>query len=193
MDRTSYSEEYRQLQKKLSEVEKENTLLRKELQEKDRIWDRRLIAFQTINVGIIIFDENGVIRDINTCLCDNFNLKVDQVIGRNITHFLQQEERSKVRKYINNVKNISGLARSILPLTVNNKLNYFETQTSRLPYEMGFVSIIENKTETIEKEREKEETQILYNEFFTEALDGIVLWKETGQIIAANASALKIF
>ncbi|HEO8422180.1 TPA: PAS domain S-box protein [Yersinia enterocolitica] len=193
MDRTSYSEEYRQLQKKLSEVEKENTLLRKELQEKDRIWDRRLIAFQTINVGIIIFDENGVIRDINTCLCDNFNLKVDQVIGRNITHFLQQEERSKVRKYINNVKNISGLARSILPLTVNNKLNYFETQTSRLPYEMGFVSIIENKTEVIEKEREKEETQILYNEFFTEALDGIVLWKETGQIIAANASALKIF
>ncbi|WP_400246932.1 PAS domain S-box protein [Niallia sp. JL1B1071] len=193
MDRISYSEEYHQLQQKLSEVEKENALLRKKLEENSRIQDRRSTAFQTINVGIIIFDDNGVIRDINTCLCDNFNLKVDQVVGRNITHFLNQEEQSIIRKYINNLKNKSGLARSVLPITVNNKLHYFETLTSRLPYEMGFVTIIENITEEIEKEREKEETQILYNEYFSEALDGIVLWKETGKIIAANASALKIF
>ncbi|WP_312096940.1 PAS domain S-box protein [Niallia sp.] len=193
MDRLSYSEEYRQLQKKLSEMEKENTLLRKKIEEKDWLWDRRLTAFQTINVGMIIFDENGVIRDINTCLCDVFNLKVEQVVGRNITHFLHQKERSMIRKHINNLKNISGLARSVLPLTVHNKLHYFEAMTSRLPFEMGFVTIIKNITEEIEKEREKEEKQILYNEFFTEVLDGIVLWKETGQIIAANASALKIF
>ena len=195
MDRISYSEEYRQLQKKLSEVEKENTILRKKLEEKSHIQDRRSTAFQTINVGIIIFDKNGVIRDINTFLCDNFNLKVDQVVGRNITHFLQQEERSMIRNNINNLITKSDLhsKRSILPLTINNKLHYFETLTSCLPYDMGFVTIIENITEEIEKEKEKEETQILYNEFFTEALDGIMLWKETGQIIAANASALKIF
>ena len=193
MDRLSYSEAYRQLQNKLSEVEKENILLRNKLEEKDRLWDRRLTAFQSMNVGMLIFDDNGVVRDINTCLCDFFKLKADQVVGRNITHFLQQKERSMIREHLNNLKNISGLARSVLPLTVHHKLHYFEALTSRLPFEIGFVTIIKNITEEIVKEREKEEKQILYNEFFTEVLDGIVLWKETGQIIAANASALKIF
>ncbi|MBQ6446494.1 PAS domain S-box protein [Cytobacillus oceanisediminis] len=193
MDSISYSEEYRQLQMKLNEVEKENTLLKKKLEEQNRIWDRRIIAFQTINVGLIIFDDNGVIRDINTCLCDYFNVNINQVVNRNITHFLQQEDRSMIRDHLNHIKTKSGLIRNVLPLTIHGRKHYFETQTSQLPNKLGFFTIIGKITEKFEKEREKEETRKLYNDFFTEALDGIVLWKETGQIIAANSSALKIF
>ena len=159
MDSISYSEEYRQLQMKLNEVEKENTLLKKKLEEQNRIWDRRIIAFQTINVGLIIFDDNGVIRDINTCLCDYFNVNINQVVNRNITHFLQQEDRSMIRDHLNHIKTKSGLIRNVLPLTIHGRKHYFETQTSQLPNKLGFFTIIGKITEKFEKEREKDETR----------------------------------
>ncbi|AYV65830.1 MULTISPECIES: PAS domain S-box protein [Niallia] len=193
MDSISYSEEYRQLQNKLRELERENTLLKEELEENKLVRDRRFIAFQTINVGMVIFDNNGVIRDINPCLCDYFNVNMNQVVDRNITHFVKQEERSVIREHMEAIKTKSGTFQSVFLLTINGRKRYFETQTSRLPDELGFITIIEKITEEFEREKEKEEAQKLYNDFFTEALDGIVLWKETGQIIAANESALKIF
>lgn len=193
MDSISYSEEYRQLQNKLRELERENTLLKKKLEENNFDKDRRFIAFQTINIGMVIFDSNGVIRDINTCLCDYFNVNMNQVVDRNMMHFVQEEDRSMIREHINALKTKSGTFQSVLPLTINGRKHYIETQTSRLPDGMGFIAVIEKITEELESEKEKEEAQKLYNDFFTEALDGIVLWKETGQIIAANESALKIF
>lgn len=192
MDSISYSEEYRQLQNKLRELERENTLLKEKLEKYSLLRDRRFIAFQTINVGMVIFDSNGVILDINKYLCDYFNVNMNQVVDRNITHFVQQEERLVIREHMDAIKNKSGTFQSIFPLTINGRKHYFETQTSRLPGEMGFITIIEKITKECEREKEKE-AQKLYNDFFTEALDGIVLWKESGQIIAANESALKIF
>ncbi|KLV25778.1 histidine kinase [Niallia circulans] len=192
MDSISYSEEYRQLQNKLRELERENTLLKEKLEKYSLLRDRRFIAFQTINVGMVIFDSNGVILDINKYLCDYFNVNMNQVVDRNITHFVQQEERLMIREHMDAIKTKSGTFQSIFPLTINGRKHYFETQTSRLPGEMGFITIIEKITKECEREKEKE-AQKLYNDFFTEALDGIVLWKESGQIIAANESALKIF
>ncbi|MED5100359.1 ATP-binding protein [Niallia sp. FSL W8-0951] len=192
MDSISYSEEYRQLQNKLRELERENTLLKEKLEKYSLLRDRRFIAFQTINVGLVIFDSNGVILDINKYLCDYFNVNMNQVVDRNITHFVQQEERLVIREHMDAIKTKSGTFQSIFPLTINGRKHYFETQTSRLPGEMGFITIIEKITKECEREKEKE-AQKLYNDFFTEALDGIVLWKESGQIIAANESALKIF
>ncbi|MEK4971876.1 ATP-binding protein [Niallia sp. FSL R7-0648] len=192
MDSISYSEEYRQLQNKLRELERENTLLKEKLEKYSLLRDRRFIAFQTINVGMVIFDSNGVILDINKYLCDYFNVNMNQVVDRNITHFVQQEERLVIREHMDAIKTKSGTFQSIFPLTINGRKHYFETQTSRLPGEMGFITIIEKITKECEREKEKE-AQKLYNDFFTEALDGIVLWKESGQIIAANESALKIF
>ncbi|MEI2366116.1 ATP-binding protein, partial [Niallia circulans] len=191
-DSISYSEEYRQLQNKLRELERENTLLKEKLEKYSLLRDRRFIAFQTINVGMVIFDSNGVILDINKYLCDYFNVNMNQVVDRNITHFVQQEERLMIREHMDAIKTKSGTFQSIFPLTINGRKHYFETQTSRLPGEMGFITIIEKITKECEREKEKE-AQKLYNDFFTEALDGIVLWKESGQIIAANESALKIF
>ncbi|MFP3722194.1 PAS domain S-box protein [Niallia circulans] len=192
MDSISYSEEYRQLQNKLRELERENTLLKEKLEKNSLLRDRRFIAFQTINVGMVIFDSNGVILDINKYLCDYFNVNMNQVVDRNITHFVQQEERLMIREHMDAIKTKSGTFQSIFPLTINGRKHYFEAQTSRLPGEMGFITIIEKITKECEREKEKE-AQKLYNDFFTEALDGIVLWKESGQIIAANESALKIF
>ncbi|MEM5595767.1 PAS domain S-box protein [Niallia circulans] len=155
MDSISYSEEYRQLQNKLRELERENTLLKEKLEKYSLLRDRRFIAFQTINVGLVIFDSNGVILDINKYLCDYFNVNMNQVVDRNITHFVQQEERLVIREHMDAIKTKSGTFQSIFPLTINGRKHYFETQTSRLPGEMGFITIIEKITKECEREKRK--------------------------------------
>ncbi|KAB7669346.1 PAS domain-containing sensor histidine kinase [Bacillus sp. B1-b2] len=183
MSGISYTEENSFLRKRIKELEEENAKLR----HKSSIENNRL--------GFVLFNYKGVILDISPSLCSQFLVKQEDVIGRNITHFIEQEERYMVRERIRKLSKSSFREpfHHILPISIRRKKQYLEMITAPLPESAGYITIIGNVTREVEENQKRDKKEVLYNEFFTEALDGIVLWSETGNITAANRSALKIF
>lgn len=184
----SYAEENHLLLQRIKELEKEN----KELRHHNKKNNTSLVTQQ---MGFIIFNEKGVVLDISPFLCSLFLLKNEDVIGRNITHFIHPSERSKIREGMVklNEYQLSDPFHHILPITIQGSKSYLQLITTPLPDKSRYITIIGNITKEVQENVDINKKENLYNEFFTEALDGIVLWSETGNITAANRSALKIF
>ncbi|PKG23256.1 PAS domain-containing sensor histidine kinase [Niallia nealsonii] len=193
MTGVSYIEELQQLQRKLSDLEQENLYLRNALTEEKQLDKRIKAAFFAAKDGILILHPSGVILDVNDMICTAFRLDKDKIIGRNITHFLPREYREKAREYLVEINESKKHSRYLFPLKYQQNEVFYEISAGKLPDEDAFVAIVRNVTSYFLEHQKKQKEKLLYNEFFTEALDGIVLWKETGEIIAANESALRIF
>jgi len=189
----SYIEELQQLQRKLSNLEQENLYLRNALKEEKQTDKRIKAAFLAAKDGILILNSQGVILEINDIICTVFRRDKDKIIGRNITHFLPREYGEKTREFLDEMNASQKHSRYLFPFKHNSTEVFYEISASKLPDEDGFVAIIRNVTSYFLEYQKKQKEELLYNDFFTEALDGIVLWKETGEIIAANESALRIF
>lgn len=189
----SYIEELQQLQRKLSDLEQENLHLRNALKEEKQGDKRIKAAFFAAKDGILILNPKGVILEINDIICTIFHLEKDKIIGRNITHFLPHEYREKAREYLAEMNESKKHSRYLFPFKYQHNEVIYEISANKLPDEEAFVAIVRDVTSYFLEHQKKQKEKLLYNEFFTEALDGIVLWKETGEIIAANESALRIF
>ncbi|MGP7819145.1 PAS domain-containing protein [Niallia sp. 01092] len=194
MTGVSYLKELQQLQKKLSDLEQENLYLRKALNEEEKIEKVMNAAFHANAFGLLILDIKGVILEANQSICEMLNTNQNKIIGRNITHFVPQEHRDKIRQEISEFKHMkTSFTTHIIPIYIKDREFYIEIIISKLPNNLGFLTVIRNITKIWIKNKMHQKKEAIYDEFFSETLDGIILWKETGEIVSANDSALRIF
>ncbi|MFT8322623.1 MAG: PAS domain S-box protein [Bacillus sp. (in: firmicutes)] len=193
MTGVSYMKELQQLQKKLSDLEQENLYLRNALQEQEKIGKNINSAFQSTVNGLLILDSNGVILEANQSVSEMVRTDRKKMIGRNITHFIPHEHRDAIRQQISKFKQMKTYTNYLFPIKKIDGEICLEIIISRLTDCDGFLTVIRNITKNWIEDRRQQKKEVLYNDFFTEALDGIILWKETGEIVSANESALRIF
>ncbi|WP_445488601.1 PAS domain S-box protein [Niallia sp. 03133] len=193
MTGVSYMKELQQLQKKLSDLEQENLYLRKSLYKEEKMEKVIHTAFQSTADGLLILDLNGVILEANNSICNIMRTSRKKIIGRNVTHFVPHEQREEIRQHISGFKQMKTYTSYVLPINKNEGEICLEVAINKLPFNLGFLAVIRNMTKDWIEDKKQQKQEILYNDFFTEALDGIILWKETGEIVSANESALRIF
>ena len=189
----SYTEENQHLRTEIQALKRENAQLRKELEENE-LENRLDYGHVTIEMGVIFVNNRGIVLDASPDLCANFHVDRWDIIGNRIMDFIHQDDQSLIRKHIRklNQKLVNPIYDKF-SLTIQEAQYFVEIITSKLPDGLGFVSVVRNIVCGMKGQQKKLESKFIDNEFFTEALDGIVLWKENGEVIAANKAAMKIF
>ncbi|PLR76119.1 PAS domain-containing sensor histidine kinase [Bacillus sp. V3-13] len=142
---------------------------------------------------MIIFNREGIIAAGNSAFCRHLNMDSSSVIGMSLKALIPKKYQFKLVK-IWALLDEKGSARGILPIAHNEKLTYFEINTSPLPGGKDqYISIMRDVTEKQIIEKKIRKNEDLYQDLFEEALDGIIFWNGCGVVTRANRAACKIF
>nr|WP_249365346.1 PAS domain-containing sensor histidine kinase [Cytobacillus citreus] len=142
--------------------------------------------------GMVIFDESGIILEVNPSFCTSVHRNRNDLIGLTMEKLVPFEMHFKLEKQAKILKEKNSV-RGVLPILVKESLSYFEFTTSTLQKDTLFMSIYRDITEKRKLEQKVRKNEELYKDLFAEALDGIIFWTEKGKIVNANESACRIF
>lgn len=147
----------------------------------------------SISDGIIIFDEYGIIIDVNDSICEVLGLDRYDLIQSNLESHIPKDRQYKVKK-IMEILSRKKEAKGNLPLLNGDNILYFDLVANKLIDRSNlYITILRNVTEKNVLEQKVKKNSELYKDLFIEALDAIVFWGNDGQVIDANDSACKIF
>ncbi len=190
---TKEMEQIQQLKKKISFLELENKRLKGERNCREMVEELKTAAFANSSEGMIILDEKGVILEVNHAIKDIFHIHKKDMIGRNLTHYLPHEYRVDLRSWISLKSANKDANTTVLSMANPTKESYSEIHLSRITNYPYFLAVFKDVTYLRNLEKRQRKDAALFHDFFTEALDGIVLWKGNGGIVSANKAALAIF
>ncbi|MFE8703590.1 PAS domain S-box protein [Cytobacillus sp. FJAT-54145] len=148
--------------------------------------------FSSISDGIIIFDQNGIIIDVNDSICEVLGIDRYDLIQSNLESHIPKDRQYKVKK-IMEILSRKNEAKGNLPLLNGDNTLYFDLIANKLIDSNLYITILRNVTEKNVLEQKVKKNSELYKDLFVEALDAIVFWDNDGQVIDANDSACKIF
>ncbi|PLR83975.1 PAS domain-containing sensor histidine kinase [Bacillus sp. V33-4] len=172
-------EEHQFLKEKVAALEHANRLLTEQ--------------FNHAPDGMIIFNREGNITAGNSAFCKHINIDSNLLIGMPLKSLIPKKYQFKLVK-IWALLEEKGSARGILPIAYDEKLTYFEINTSQLPVGQDqYISIMRDVTEKQIIEKKIRKNEDLYQDLFEEALDGIIFWNGCGIVTRANQAACKIF
>jgi two-component system, sporulation sensor kinase E len=148
--------------------------------------------FQNASEGIILFDLEGNINDVNQAFSKQVGLYKKEIITRNIRSFIPENSHYKIDK-IKELLSQNRKARGEIPIKKDNGISIVEFTTSPFVHHKLHMAILRDVTEKRQMEIQVKRNEELFKGLFEEAIDAIVLWDQDGRVLKANASALKIF
>lgn len=155
-------------------------------------WQMFLDVFDTAQEGIVLFDSQGIILDVNEAFIDVLGISKSKLIGKNMSEVISREYKSYWEKGIQKFppkKNSMGE----IEVLVNGEYQRFTFSTSTTVRDKLFISVFRctNDSNIIEKKLETSER--IFAELFDQSMDAIIFWDEKGNIFRVNYSACKIF
>lgn len=179
------NQEIRRLYARIETLEKENNIL---------AIDNSLgyNLFSHSKDGIIIFDSEEKIVDVNPAFTESIKMDKQQLLGRSLCEIVPENRHFKLEKQRELLKKNKS-ARGILPLYNGRSIIEFDFTTSILNDSGLYMCLLRDVTSKRLLERKVKKNEELYADLFTEALDGIIFWGGNGEIIDANEAACRIF
>lgn len=179
------NQEIRRLYARIETLEKENNILANNHSLKYNIFSRS-------NDGILIFDSQERIVDINPSFAESIKTDKQHLIGRRLSDIVPKNRHFKLEKQRELLKKKESV-RGILPIYNGRTIIEFDFTTSILNEDGLYMCILRDVTSKRLLERKVKKNEELYADLFIEALDGIIFWRGNGEIIDANEAACRIF
>ncbi|MCA1029407.1 PAS domain S-box protein [Bacillus timonensis] len=143
--------------------------------------------------GIIIFDEDGNLIDVNTSFCRALETSKKDLLLSKIEDLVEPEYLYKLTK-LKAILRDYGRAKGDLPIiTKGGQQKLFEFTTTANIYNGFYMSILRDVTEKKNMEMQLRKSEERFRDIFEHALDAIVIWDECGKIVRANSSASRMF
>lgn len=147
--------------------------------------------FENAIDAIMIWDKNGQIMKVNQAASRTFELSEEELVTRNILDFIDQTSRNfaRVRKeYFQ-----TGAIREELLFHMPNGQNKELEFTSKMDILEGHhLTIFRNVSERKRMEKVLRESEHKFRKIFDGAMDGIVLFNNSFEVIEANPTARHI-
>lgn len=179
------NQEIRKLYARIETLEKENNILANGN-------SSGLDVFSHSKDGILIFDSEETIVDVNPSFAESIKMDKQQLIGRSLCEIVPENKHFKLEKQKELLKKNNSV-RGILPVYSGSSIIEFDFATSTLNESGLFMCILRDVTSKRRLERKVKKNEELYADLFIEALDGIIFWCSNGEIIDANEAACRIF
>ncbi|WP_261391139.1 PAS domain-containing sensor histidine kinase [Cytobacillus firmus] len=179
------NQEIRKLYARIETLEKENNILANGN-------SSGLDLFSHSKDGILIFDSEETIVDVNPSFAESIKMDKQQLIGRSLCEIVPENKHFKLEKQKELLKKNNSV-RGILPVYSGSSIIEFDFATSTLNESGLFMCILRDVTSKRRLERKVKKNEELYADLFIEALDGIIFWCSNGEIIDANEAACRIF
>ncbi len=179
------NQEIRKLYARIETLEKENNILANGN-------SSGLDLFSHSNDGILIFDSEETIVDVNPSFAESIKMDKQQLIGRSLCEIVPENKHFKLEKQKELLKKNNSV-RGILPVYSGSSIIEFDFATSTLNESGLYMCILRDVTSKRRLERKVKKNEELYADLFIEALDGIIFWCSNGEIIDANEAACRIF
>ncbi|MCS0652052.1 PAS domain-containing sensor histidine kinase [Cytobacillus firmus] len=179
------NQEIRKLYARIETLEKENNILANGN-------SSGLDLFSHSKDGILIFDSEETIVDVNPSFAESIKMDKQQLIGRSLCEIVPENKHFKLEKQKELLKKNNSV-RGILPVYSGTSIIEFDFATSTLNESGLFMCILRDVTSKRRLERKVKKNEELYADLFIEALDGIIFWCSNGEIIDANEAACRIF
>ncbi len=148
--------------------------------------------FQNASEGIVLFDIDGNISDVNQAFCIQVGMDKNDITKRNISWFVPENAHYKIDK-IKELIVEHKKARGEIPIRKSHSISIVEFTTSPYVHHKLHMAILRDVTEKRQMEIQLKRNEELFKGLFEEAIDAIVLWDQDGRVLKANTSALKIF
>ncbi len=179
------NQEIRKLYARIETLEKENNILANDN-------SSGLDLFSHSKDGILIFDSEETIVDVNPSFAESIKMDKQQLIGRSLCEIVPENKHFKLEKQKELLKKNNSV-RGILPVYSGRSIIEFDFATSTLNESGLYMCILRDVTSKRRLERKVKKNEELYADLFIEALDGIIFWCSNGEIIDANEAACRIF
>jgi two-component system, sporulation sensor kinase E len=179
------NQEIRRLYARIETLEKENNILANGNSPGYNL-------FSHSKDGILIFDSEEKIVDVNPSFAESIKMDKQQLIGRSLCEIVPENKHFKLEKQ-KELLNKNNSVRGILPVYNGKSIIEFDFTTSTLNESGLYMCILRDVTNKRLLERKVKKNEELYADLFIEALDGIIFWCGNGDIIDANEAACRIF
>lgn len=143
--------------------------------------------------GIVIFDKNGQIIDVNHSLCESLQYKKEQLMDMSLAQLVDPRHRYKLTKLWRSLYQV-GCAKGEITLSLENgESRYFDYTTTSNIYNEYYMSIMRDSTEKRQMEQRLAKSERKFREIFENAIEAIIIWDDQRNIIDANPAASRTF
>ncbi|WP_243298323.1 PAS domain-containing sensor histidine kinase [Bacillus litorisediminis] len=142
--------------------------------------------------GIVFFNKDGIIVDVNPSFTKSLNTTKEKIIGRKLEEMVPSDFHYKLCKQWKHLMEM-GIAKGELPFKMGDTQCIFEFSTSSNIHNGLYMSIMRDITEKKEMEVKIKKNEQLFADLFEGALDAIVLWDHSFRIVKANEAACRLF
>lgn len=185
-----YTEEIRRLQRKISDLEKENIYLNEQVNEKHNEELYNVFFTESLD-GIILWKKSGEIIAANSAALRIFESSYQELLQKKLSDFVYNKH-NKYFEIVNKLYQNKSNRDELIFLMPNGQKKLLDF-TSKLDCIQGLnMSIFRNITERYKMEMELRESKSLFKNIFEEAFDGIILWDKDFHIVDLNKAAERL-
>jgi len=147
--------------------------------------------------GLVLFDDQAEIINVNQSFCRTFGVERDQLVGRSFAELFPKNGESSFDRFWNTLLE-TGSFFGIVLLESGNRRKWFEMSTSANVFNGLYMSILRDVTDKRMMVQEKLNSDERFRKVFHSTLDGMILWNEPNgchcpNIIAINQAAQSMF
>jgi two-component system, sporulation sensor kinase E len=160
-------------------LEEENKWLKEQLHSYSIIFERSLDA-------IMIFNQNGEFVEINEAACKLFEMKKEELIGQNFKIFLDLVPPDILQFQWSMLHKFGSFSDELIIKLKNGKIKHIEFSIKKEAFNNFDLAIMRDISSRKALERERTINEFLFRDVFNRAVDGIVIFDESGRFIDVN-------
>ncbi|WP_052343652.1 PAS domain-containing sensor histidine kinase [Bacillus massiliigorillae] len=149
-------------------------------------------VFTKVTDGILLFDIQGQLIDVNGAFLSIVGLHKEQLIGKVFHEMLSSQSQ---RKWLEDWEIVleQGNVENTVELQINEQTFFFDFSMYQNIYNQQLISVFKDVTEKKLIELQLKESKEIFSYIFEQAIDAIVLVDGEGFILEANEVACDIF
>ncbi|TYR79797.1 PAS domain S-box protein [Priestia megaterium] len=143
--------------------------------------------------GIVIFDQNGQLIDVNPSFCERLNYTREELLSKTLIALVEPAYHYKVKK-LWRLLHQEGKASGEIPVKLENgDVTFFEFTTTANIYSQYYMSIMRDVTEKRMMEQQLLRSEKNFRAIFEDAIEAILIWRHDGVIVNANPASSRTF